>query len=265
MPVSAPTPHIMGKRGKMPPPISFTKEFSLERHYHKKAPRKMHHEKNTIKKTQSKKTTNKTLIRNYVAKMFYRIKVFKRIIVLMHSIKMSLLDLCSRSLNIGSDDICSNWIVSAKWLKTIRAAAAAAEGKQIPIADDVAAVLCPALAMSVTCNVYLVCAALKLVILTFKLFQFVDVLIPKGAVEGFKYLNVYSNFLLILKSSLHAGVLLIYNTRLRHIIITLVKAWIPRGLLRRSDSDEWESQVNEDQAAEAEPDSKKISLDPTED
>jgi len=154
----------------------------------------------------------------------------------------------------------------AKWLKTIRASAAAAEGKKTPIADDVAAVLCPALAMSVTCNVYLVCAALKLVILTFKLFQFADVLIPNGAVEGFKYLNVYSNFLLILKSSLHAGVILMYNKRLRHIIITQVKSWIPYSLIRRSNSEDWESQANDDQATDGgmlNADVKNISVHPT--
>ena len=132
----------------------------------------------------------------------------------------------------------------------IRAATAVAGGKKPNISDDVAAVVCSALSVSVTCNVYLVCAALKMVILTFKLFQFGDI-IPPGAIEGFKYLNVYSNFLLIVKSSLHAAVILLYNYRVRHIVITIVRQWIPRrGFFRRDDSQEWDSEEAPDVAAQ---------------
>lgn len=147
-------------------------------------------------------------------------------------------------------------LYAANWLKTVRMAAAAARSKRTPLPDEIAAVLCPAVAMSATCNVYLVCAALKLVILTFKLLQFTDVIIPKQARVGFQYLNVYSNGLIILKSSLHAGVLLIYNKRLRQIILDIVIKWVPENLLRRRDSQEWDSS-EDDEGVESEEDGHK--------
>lgn len=82
-------------------------------------------------------------------------------------------------------------------------------------------VLCPALGVSVACNVYLVCVALKMVILTFKIFEFVDDYV-KGAFVFFRYLNVYSNFLQVLKSSLHFFILMIYNKRLRNIVLRAI-------------------------------------------
>lgn len=83
-------------------------------------------------------------------------------------------------------------------------------------------VLCPALGVSVACNVYLVCVALKMVILTFKIFEFVVDDYVKGAFVFFRYLNVYSNFLQVLKSSLHFFILMIYNKRLRSIVLRAI-------------------------------------------
>lgn len=83
-------------------------------------------------------------------------------------------------------------------------------------------VLCPALGVSVACNVYLVCVALKMVILTFKIFEYVNDYV-KGAFVFFRYLNVYSNFLQVLKSSLHFFILMIYNKRLRKIVLDTIR------------------------------------------
>ena len=88
-------------------------------------------------------------------------------------------------------------------------------------------VLCTALSVSVICNMYLVCAALKLVILTFKIFTFADDFVYGTAVVFFRYLNVYSNFLLVLKSCLHFGIVMIYNIRLRHLVKSTLIRWCP--------------------------------------
>jgi len=87
--------------------------------------------------------------------------------------------------------------------------------------------LCTALSVSVICNMYLVCAALKLVILTFKIFTFCDDFVYGTAVVFFRYLNVYSNFLLVVKSCLHFGIIMIYNVRVRHLVKSTVLRWCP--------------------------------------
>jgi len=74
---------------------------------------------------------------------------------------------------------------------------------------------------------YLVCAALKLVILTFKIFTFVDDFVYGAAIVFFRYLNVYSNFLLVIKSCVHLGIVLIYNVRLRHLVTETVVRCCP--------------------------------------
>lgn len=84
-------------------------------------------------------------------------------------------------------------------------------------------VLCPAVAISVACNVYLVCVALKMVILTFKIFEYADDYVTTTAFIFFRYLNVYSNFLQVLKSSLHFFIMLIYNKRLRKIVVMRIR------------------------------------------
>lgn len=74
---------------------------------------------------------------------------------------------------------------------------------------------------------YLVCAALKLVILTFRIFTFIDDFVYGEAIVFFRYLNVYSNFLLVVKSCLHFSIIMIYNIRLRHIVVTVLVRWFP--------------------------------------
>jgi hypothetical protein len=171
----------------------------------------------------------------------------RRNIAIGYSIQLNINNCISYEINWENNLHCLNlFIFAANWMKIMKASTKAADGKRHTLPDDIAAVLCPAVAVSVTCNVYLVCAALKLVILTFKLLQFADVIIPKGATVGFNYLNVYSNFLLILKSSLHAAILLLYNRRLSHIVITTVKSWIPDTLQQRRGSQAWDSELHDD-------------------
>jgi len=95
------------------------------------------------------------------------------------------------------------------------------------LSERQSSVLCAALSVSVICNLYLVCAALKLVILTFKIFTFCDDFVYGAAVVFFRYLNVYSNFLLVVKSSLHFGIAMKYNIRLRHLVSTTLVRWFP--------------------------------------
>jgi len=85
---------------------------------------------------------------------------------------------------------------------------------------------------------YLVCAALKLVILTFKIFTFIDDFVYGTAVVFFRYLNVYSNFLLVIKSCLHFGIVMIYNIRLRHMVSATLVRWCPVLKPRQPEDDD---------------------------
>jgi len=85
---------------------------------------------------------------------------------------------------------------------------------------------------------YLVSAALKLVILTFKIFTFIDDFVYGAAVVFFRYLNVYSNFLLVVKSCLHFGILMIYNIRLRHLVKEILVRLCPILQLRQTGDDD---------------------------
>ena len=71
------------------------------------------------------------------------------------------------------------------------------EGTTYALSERQSSVLCTALSVSVICNMYLVCAALKLVILTFKVFTFGDDFVYGTAVVFFRYLNL-CEFLFIL-------------------------------------------------------------------
>jgi len=65
-------------------------------------------------------------------------------------------------------------------------------------------------------------------ILTFKIFTFVDDFVYGAAVVFFRYLNVYSNFLLVVKSCLHFAIVMIYNVRVRHLVVTTLVRWFGR-------------------------------------
>jgi len=93
---------------------------------------------------------------------------------------------------------------------------------------------------------YLVCAALKLVILTFKIFTYLDDFVYGTAVVFFRYLNVYSNFLLVVKSCLHFAIVMIYNIRLRHLVKTTLIRWCPILQPRQHDEDEDEDEIDDE-------------------
>ena len=93
---------------------------------------------------------------------------------------------------------------------------------------------------------YLVCAALKLVILTFKIFTFIDEFVYGTAVVFFSYLNVYSNFLLVIKSSVHFGVIMIYNSRLRVVVIATLVRWCPILQPHEPEDDEFDEDDDAD-------------------
>lgn len=94
-----------------------------------------------------------------------------------------------------------------------------AQAEQKAVLSSKFHVLYPAVVTSVTCNVYLVCVALKMVILTFRVFEYALHYLTESALVFFQYLNVYSNFLQVLKSSLHLFILLIYDRRLKHSVM----------------------------------------------
>jgi uncharacterized membrane protein len=121
----------------------------------------------------------------------------------------------------------------------------AIKGEKIFLPEVASRVMCPAVATSVICNIYLVCAALKLVILTFKIFQFSIDFVYGTAAVFFRYLNVYSNFLLILKSSLHFGIMMLYNRRLRQIMSEIVQRLFPCFQRRHTSGAEYDDEVDD--------------------
>ena len=133
-----------------------------------------------------------------------------------------------------------------------------AEGKYT-MTERHSSVLCAALSISVICNMYLVCAALKLVILTFKLFTFVDDFVDSAAKVSFSYLNVYSNFLLVVKSCLHFPIVMIYNVRLRHLVVSTLVRWCPILQPQQPVDDD---DVDEEEEAEEDGDDKEADQDP---
>ncbi|ESO01648.1 hypothetical protein HELRODRAFT_174607 [Helobdella robusta] len=73
-------------------------------------------------------------------------------------------------------------------------------------------VLYPSLVISITCTVYLICVALKMIILMFKSFEFVMRYLANAQIF-FGYLNVYANFIQILKATVHLPVVVLFNKK----------------------------------------------------
>lgn len=102
--------------------------------------------------------------------------------------------------------------------------------------------LYPCLVISVTCNVFLVCVALKMIILTFKLFEFAHSFVT-GAHVFFKYLNTYSNFVQFLKAAVHLPAIVLYDYSTKRKVVKSLKR-VGTRLMRKRRKEEVEiSQV----------------------
>ena len=91
--------------------------------------------------------------------------------------------------------------------------------------------LYPCLVISVTCNVFLVCVALKMIILTFKLFEFAHSYVT-GAHVFFKYLNTYSNFIQFLKAAVHLPAIILYDYSTKRTVVKSLKR-VETSLMRK--------------------------------